>query len=89
MYGALMSKWHDIVYIGRDLPPQPANHTPNSNRSNSKSHLKATSLIRQTSKKHSCKSKPGRLQEYVTLNLLGNKVIRLTTVTFNNYLQIV
>ena len=43
-YGTSMFKWHDKVYIGRDLPSQPANHTPNSNRSKSKSHLKAASL---------------------------------------------
>jgi len=76
-YGAPMSKWHDIVYTGRDLPPQLTNHTPNSNRSNSKSHLKATSLRRWTSRRHSCKIKPRRLQKYVALNLLGNEVIRL------------
>ena len=69
-YGARMSKWHGTVYTGRDLSPQPANHTPNSNRSNSKSHLKVTSLT-------SCKSKPVRLQEHLALNLLGNEVIRL------------
>ena len=76
-YGAPMSKWYDTVYAGRDLPPQPANYTPTSNRSNSKSHLEATSLTRRTSRRHSCNSKPGWLQEHVVLNLLGNEVIRL------------
>jgi len=76
-YGAPMSKWHDTVYTSRDLLPHPANHPPNSNRSNSKSHLEVTSLIRWMSRRHSCKSKSGRLQEHVALNLLGNKVIWL------------
>jgi len=75
-YGAPMSKWYDVVYTGRDLPPQPANHTPSSNRSNSKSHLEAISPIKRTSRRYSCKSKLGRLQEHVVLNLLGNEVIR-------------
>ena len=43
-YDALMSKWYDTVYTGKDLPPQSANHTPNTNRCNSKSHLESTSL---------------------------------------------
>jgi len=33
-YGAQMSKWHDTIYAGRNLPPQFANHTPSLNRSN-------------------------------------------------------
>ena len=86
-YGVLISKWHDTVYTGRDLSSQPANHIPKRYRSNSKSHLKATGLTRRTSKRHSCKSKLGRLQEHVALNLLGKEVIRLlrlsrSTVTF-------
>ena len=76
-YGALFSKWHDTIYTGKDLPSQPANYTPSSNMSNSKSHLKATSLRRWTSRSYSCKSKTGILQEHVALNLLGNEVIRL------------
>ena len=76
-FGTPMSKWHVTVYSDRDLSPRPANHTPISNRNNSKSHLKATILTRQTSKRHSCKSKSGRLQEHVALNLLGNEVIQL------------
>jgi len=43
-----MSKQRDTVYTDQDLPLQPANHTPNANRSNSKSHLKVTNLTRQT-----------------------------------------
>ena len=62
-YGALMSKWYDTVYTGKDLLPQPTNHIPSSNKSNLKSHLKATSLTRRTSM-----SKPGRLQELIALN---------------------
>jgi len=81
-----MSKWYDAVYAGRDLPSKPANHTPNSNRSSSKSRLKVTSLTRRTSRRHSCKSKVGRLQEHVALNLLCNEVTQTsTTVTFNSY----
>jgi len=76
-YSASMSKWHDTVYTDRDLLSQPANYTSNSNRSNLKLHLKTASLTRRTSRRHSCKSKPGRLQEHVVLNLLGNEVIRL------------
>jgi len=76
-YGASISKWHDTVYTGRDLPPHPSNHTPSSNRSNLKSHLEATSLIRWTSRRHNYKSKPERLQEHVALSLLGNELIRL------------
>jgi len=74
-YGALMSKWHVTIYTERDLSPQPANHTPNTNRNNSKSHQKVTSLTRRTSRRHSCKSKPERSQEHVALNLLGNEII--------------
>ena len=40
-YGTLMSEWHIAIYTGRDLPPQSANHTPNSNRSSRVLHLKA------------------------------------------------
>ena len=76
-YDALMFKWHDIVYTGRDLLPQPANHTPRSNRSNLKSHLEAISLTRRTSRRHSGKSKSGRLQELIARNLLGSEVIWL------------
>ena len=72
-----MSKWYDTVYAGRDLPSQPANRTPISNRSSSKSHMEATSLTRWTSRRHSCKSKSGRFQEPVALNLMDNEVIRL------------
>jgi len=49
-YGALMSEWHDTVYIGKDMPPQSSNHTPDSDRSTRVSHLKAVGAIKRVSK---------------------------------------
>jgi len=80
-----MSKGHDTVYTSRDLPPQPANHTSNSNRSISKSHLEAGGHTRRMSRRHSCKNKPGKLQEHIALNLLDNKVIRLLWLSCSTF----
>ena len=58
-----------------------SNHTPSTNKSNSKSHMEATSLIRLTSRRHNCKSKPGDIIE--STGQRGD--LTSTTVTFNCY----
>jgi len=57
-----MFKWHDAVYIGRDLSSQFTNCTPIPDRSGLVSHLEEVGAIRRASGRD-CRQGQGRRKE--------------------------